>query len=62
MALLRLFICMVKQGNTRVIITLTPKDQINLVSLQELTGLSATSVYRLALTYYADFMKRSKVE
>lgn len=51
---------MVKKGNTRVIATLTPKAQGNLLFLQEEFGLTKTSVIVLALNNYAEILRKEK--
>lgn len=52
---------MVKEGNTRVIATLTPKAQINLSYLEERTDLSKSTLIQLAINYYADLIRKEKV-
>ena len=52
---------MVKDGNTRVIATLTPKAQINLAYLEEQTDLKKSTLIQLAINYYADLIRKEKV-
>lgn len=52
---------MVKAGNTRVIATLTPKTQINLVYLEDKTGLSKSVLIQLAINTYADIVRKDKM-
>lgn len=51
---------MVKKNNIRVIATLPPTAQANLVFLQEQFGLSKTSLIVLALNNYAEALRKEK--
>lgn len=52
---------MVKTGNSRVIATLTPKSQLNLVYLEDKTGLSKSVLIQLAINAYADIVRKEKM-
>ena len=49
---------MVKPGNTRVIATIKPRVQVNLLYLEEKTGLSKSSIISLAINHYADLIRK----
>lgn len=51
---------MVKPENNRVIVTLGPRPQINLVYLEETTGLKKSAIVALAINYYADLLRKEK--
>ena len=51
---------MVKDGNMRVIATISPRVQVNLAYLEEQTGLKKSSIISLALNNYADLLRKEK--
>lgn len=51
---------MVKKGNTRVIITLGPKNTAKLKYICEEVGLKKTAVLNMALDVYYDILRKDK--
>lgn len=51
---------MVKKDNTRVIATISPRTQVNLVYLEEQTGLRKSSIISLAINHYAEALRKEK--
>lgn len=51
---------MVKNGNSRVIATLTPKAQANLDYIIQETGLNKTNAIVLSLNNYSELLRKEK--
>lgn len=51
---------MIKDGNSRVIVTIGPKTQIKLLWLEEHTDLKKSAILSLAIDKLFETLKRSK--
>ena len=51
---------MVKEGNCRVIATLSPRTQANLIYIIEQFGLKNSSAISLAINNYAEIVRKEK--